>query len=214
MPNVIIPVGFSLGPQYPMVDPPEKEPEYYEIHLGQGSMELDADDAKVWSVAFIDASRHSRLEVTRATLERDLKANEGGIRNPAPIVDDLLHHGLLLEFDPVDGPLEQLFRRYRLYPTGAGLGNRQDKPGMYQIGLGAEPLISVTETHYTFWGSSFTCGSMWQACEQLVADFAAEAAESGETPLSLTPEMVAHEVAAVVPMLVASGTAFLDPTGA
>lgn len=209
MANVIIPVGFSLGPQYPMVDPPENEPAYYGIQLGPGLMELDPDDAKVWSVAFIDASRHSRLEVTRATLERDLRTNEGGIRNPEPIVDDLLQHGLLLEFDPVQGPLEKLFRRYRLYPTGAGLGNRQDRPGIYQIGIGAEPAIALTETHYAIWSSSFHEESLWQACAEFAN--AEEVHDPGEQALDLSPEQVAAEMAAVIPMLVAAGAAFLDP---
>lgn len=70
------------------------------------------------------------------------EGDEGGIRNPAPIVDDLLQHGLLLEFDPVDGSSDKLFPRYRLYPTRAGLGNRQDKPGVCQIGIGADPAIA------------------------------------------------------------------------
>lgn len=210
MANVIIPIGFSLGPQYPMVDPPEKEPEYYDVQLGQGSMELDPDDAKVWSVAFIDASRHSRLEVTRATLERDLKANEGGVRNPGPIIDDLLKHGLLLEFDPVDGPLEQLFRRYRLYPTGSGLGNRQDKPGVYQIGIGAEPLMYVTETQYALWSDTMHSQSLWHACDEF-ANAEDEDLQPGEKPLELTTDQIAREMAQVLPMLVAAGVAFLDP---
>lgn len=210
MANVIIPVGFSLGPQYPMVDPPESDPEYYGIQLGQGLMELDPDDAKVWSVAFIDASRHSRLEVTRETLERDLKANEGGIRKPVPIVDDLLKNGLLLEFDPVDGPLETLFRRYRLYPTGSGLGNRQDKPGVYQIGLGAEPLIAVTETHYAIWSDCMHSSSLWHACAEF-ANAEDEDVQPGERPFELSPDKVAREMAEVLPMLIAAGAAFLDP---
>ena len=65
MPRVIVPVGFSLGPQHRYVRPADPEPEFFEVHLGGDMVELDADEMSVYGFAFLDVAGHAKLKVTR-----------------------------------------------------------------------------------------------------------------------------------------------------
>src|SRR4051812_19792308 len=122
MPKVIVPVGFSVGPRYDTGDP---EMRYFEISLGEGSVELDGSDLMVMGAVAGDPERHSRHEVTKSSVIELLKNSEPGISDPEPVIDHLLQMGLLLEFDPIDGTseeLEQVLSRHRLFPLAEGLG--------------------------------------------------------------------------------------------
>lgn len=114
MPTVIVPVGLNLGPSYRYVNPPDPNPEYWEVRLGNDSEELTDKEFQIWGRAFLDPERHSRLEVTRDALQLDVLTATTGVINPGPIIDRLLDRKLLIEFDP-DGDLEKPFRRLTLH---------------------------------------------------------------------------------------------------
>ncbi|NIL44254.1 hypothetical protein HCB17_26585, partial [Salinispora arenicola] len=70
------------------------------------------------------------------------------------LVDRLIDRGLLLEFDP-EGPLEELFRRYRLFPTAEGMGSTTREPEYHRMGHGNRPLVAVHNDAYVMWAFSF-----------------------------------------------------------
>lgn len=130
----------------------------------------------------------------------------GPLTDPAPLVSSLLERGLLVEFDPIAGPLQELFGRLRLLPQGQGLGSTPDDPARHRIGFGGQPVAEVTSNVYQLWSFSLTFPSLWDACVDMAA-----AADAGSGALDVSPEALAREVGAAVPLLVSAGAAFLDP---
>jgi len=214
MPTVVVPIGLNLGPRYRYVDPPDPDPEAYEVRLGSDLEELDADEFKVWTAAFADAERHRNLLVNRASLERFL-VGRGAPADPGTVIDRLLDRRLLLEFDPIEEPLEDVFRRYQLFPLAEGLGSTAEEPHQHRIGHGGQPLIALNITVYSLWSFATTLPSLWDACVYFAADVDAD--DLDELDLDdfdeLSAEEAAREIGASIPMLVAAGCAFLDPVG-
>lgn len=213
MPTVIVPVGFIMGPEFGAEGEPYREPAHYEIHFGGDPQNLTTVEFAAWAGAFTDPPRHAGLEVNRKSLEEFLRTDDGlagPIRDPAPLVGSLLERGLLVEFDPVEGPLEELFSGLRLFPQGQGLGSTAEEPDQYRIGFAGQPIATVTSTVYALWSFSMAFPSLWAACADM-----AEAANSelgpDDQPLDVDAEAVAREIGVAVPMLVSAGAAFLDP---
>lgn len=208
MPTVIVPVGLSLGPSYRYVTPPDPNPEYWEVRLGTDSEELTHEEFQVWGRAFVDPERHSRLEVNRETLLLDVVTATRGAINPKPIIDRLLERKLLIEFD-TDGDLEKPFRQITLHPLAEGMGNTPEEPDRRLIGHNGQALVKVNYTVYGMWAYSATIGSLWTACLDFEAGVR-EQREAGEDVAEATAAEVAAEVASTLPMLIASGCAFID----
>jgi hypothetical protein len=209
MPRVIVPVGFSLGPQHRYVRPPDPEPETWEVHLGGDIVDLTPDEVAVYGAAFLDVEGHSKLQVDRARLVSSLLTAPEPEPNAEHLVARLIDRGLLLEFD-TEGPLEPLFRRYRLFPTAEGMGTTPEEPEYHRMGHHNRPLVAVHNDAYVMWAFSFLHPNLWEACVYYArAD--EEELEAGEEPIGLTPESVAREVAVNLPMMIATQCAFLDP---
>ncbi|WP_230511835.1 hypothetical protein [Salinispora arenicola] len=204
--RVIIPVGFSLGPQYRYVRPGDPTPESWGVRLGDDWQELNEAEARVYSAAFSEVGCRAQMRAWAVRLFR-------AARRPQPdtqrLVDHLIARGLLLAFDP-EGPLEDLFRRYRLFPTAEGMGSTADRPQDHWIGHGNRRRMAVLNNSYVMWAYSSLHSSLWEACKYY-AGADEEEREPGEYPLGLTAESVAREVAGNLPMMVATRCAFLDP---
>ncbi|MGH3095087.1 MAG: hypothetical protein ACRDMV_03705 [Streptosporangiales bacterium] len=214
MPKVIVPVGFIMGPEYGGAGAPDRDPNYWEVHLGGDAQTLTTEEFSVWAAAFTDPPAHAGLETNRARLEQLLSSDDGGlagrIAEPAPLVSRLLQSGLLVEFDPADGPLQEVCDQLRLLPQGQGLGSTAAEPDAYRIGFGNQPVAQVTSNVYQLWSYACTFPTLWQACVDMAAAGDAVLAP-GEEPLGLDAETLAREVATVLPLLVSVGAAFLDP---
>ncbi|MGH3095093.1 MAG: hypothetical protein ACRDMV_03735 [Streptosporangiales bacterium] len=202
MPTVIVPVGFIMGPEFGAGGPVDRDPLYWEVHLGGDSQQLTVEEFSAWSEAFTDPPKHAELTVNRQSLEQRLTENDGGlagaIDNPDPIVTSLIERGLLVEFDPVNDWLQHLFDRLRLFPQGQGIGSTPDAPDVYRISFADVVLVNVSANVYRLWSYAVRFPTLWQACSGLAGSTGA-------------PEPLAREVAAVVPLLVSAGAAFLDP---
>lgn len=213
MPTVIVPVGFLMGPEFGVDGPPDRDPLHYEIHLGGDPQDLGVEEFAVWAAAFTDPPRHANLEVDRKALEEFLRSDDGiagRMPDPAPLVSSLLERGLLVEFDPIEGPLQPLFRRLRLFPQGQGIGSTPDLPDAYHIGFGVQPLVRVSSNVYQLWSYSMTFPALWDACVDM-AEAAGTDLAPGEEPIDVDAEALAREIGSVIPMLVSAGAAFLDP---
>ncbi|HEX8346165.1 MAG TPA: hypothetical protein VF657_15705 [Actinoplanes sp.] len=207
MAHVIVPVGLSMGPRYRYVRPPDPTPECYEIHLGDDLVELTETEAAVWGASFVDAEKHSKLEVNRDSLIRLLTTAPQPVDGAETIVDDLLTRGLLLEFD-TDGDLQPAFSRHKLLPLGQGLGSTAEDPHLHRIGFANQPLMMVPVDVYGLWAFSFRDADLWTACE-LYADDSEDDLEGAE-PRNMTAKAVAVDFAQHVPLMVAASCAFLD----
>lgn len=210
MPTVIVPVGLNMGQDFSSGDPAEHPSEFWEVHLGTEAASLTPDEVRTWGAAFLDPQRHANHEFDRGHLEELLRQGENQVADPSAVVDGLLERGLLLEYDTDDAPWEQLFAGMKLFPLVQGLGNSPEEPAVYQIGIAGEPLVSVNANVYAIWSYSLASPTLWQACTDL-AEGIDEGLEPGEQPLGYTPDGIAGEVGAALPVLVAGGCAFLDP---
>lgn len=210
MPTVIVPVGLNLGPSYRYVTPPDPNPEYYRVRLGQEFAVLSSDEFAVWKQAFLDPTRHARLEVNRETLRNPTSSSYDDSISPERIIDGLLERGLLIEFDP-DGSLEKIFRRLKLLPTAEGMGSTPDEPAWERIGQNGQPLLKVSPTVYGIWAFSSLEESLWAACSGLAED-AERGRADGEELDALTAEEAAKAIAGNVPLLISAGCAIIDKT--
>lgn len=206
---VIVPVGLRLGYEYFEVEPARFDDELLRVHVGEQLLELPDDEAAVWTAAFADPIRHGGHEVTRSSLAADLR-DHPLVADPVAVIERLLDRELLVEFEPVDGPLEGLFRAIQLYPLGEGLGNSPDDPRMYRIGNRGESCVAVPPEVYAIWSYSLTGRTLWSACVDLAEGYD-EDLRPGEEPAGFAPEEFARDVAAVLPALIASRCAFIDP---
>ncbi|WP_020637988.1 hypothetical protein [Salinispora arenicola] len=210
--KVIVPAGFSLGPQHRYVRPADPTPESWEVHLGGDILELSEAEVGVYGTAFLHIEDHSQLKVNRARLIQELRTAPHPQPDAQRLVDRLIDRGLLLEFDP-EGPLEELFRRYRLFPTAEGMGSTPEEPEYHRMGHGNRPLVAVHNDAYVMWAFSFLHANLWEACAYF-AKADQEELEEGEQPIGLTADRVAREVAVNLPMMIATQCAFLDPAAA
>lgn len=204
MPMVIVPVGFLMGPEYGPGGSANRDADFWEVHFGTDRHQLNVQEFAAWTGAFRDPPTQLNLEGDRASLEA-LLHDDGGIAGPlsdaASVVSDLLGRGLLVEFDPVGGPLQESFARLSLYPQGHGLGSTAEEPTRYRIGFAGNPLAHVSANVYQVWSFALRFASLWDACAGMAA--------TRGTDL----ESLAHEVGTALPVLVGVGTAFLDPRG-
>ncbi|MFY1703632.1 hypothetical protein ACN28G_18145 [Micromonospora sp. WMMA1923] len=209
MPRVIVPAGLTMGPRYRYVRPPDPIPECYEIHLGDDLVELTETEAAVWAAAFHDAERHAKLEVNRESLIRFLETAPKPEPKATTLVDSLIARGLLVEFD-TDANLEPVFSRHKLFPSGQGLGSTAEEPHLHRVGLANQPILTLPNDVYGLWSFSNQSANLWAACVYYAAADEEEI-EEGEEPLGLTDAEIARDVANHLPLLVATGCAFLDP---
>lgn len=212
MPHVIVPAGMMMG-EYHRPGSTEEVPEHWHINLGGYAELLTLEELTVWAAASLDPNRQAQLGGTRTVLcQAVVELDEARVPKPTSVVDELLRRGLLVEFDPVDGDIETFARRYRLIPTGTGLGNSHDDPLTYRIGVGGEPRVHVNGDVYALWANTFYYPSIWESAVNFakeMADYAPQAADEG-TP-QVDPESVARALAANLPLLVSAETAVLDP---
>lgn len=210
MSTVIVPVGLAMGRDYAAGDPGDDSAASWEVHLGDTPAYLTREEMLVWAAAFLEPERHANRAVNRASLAAKLAAGSEITADPETVMSRLVERGLLVEYDPVDGRLEELFRELQLVPLAQGNGNSPEQPGRYEIGFAGQTLIDVDPNVYAIWSYSFHERSLWDACAALATGLD-EDLEPGEEPLGLTADEVARDVAMSLPLLVVTGCAFIDP---
>ncbi|MQA03531.1 MAG: hypothetical protein GEV07_12700 [Streptosporangiales bacterium] len=214
MPKVIVPVGMMLGEYFRVDGQHSSSPEFWHVSVGGYAEQLNADEVKVWASAMVEPERQAKLEGTRELLlDTVRKATKGVISRPGKIVDELIERGLLIEFDPVEGDVETIARKHRLFPLGVGMGNSGDDPLMYRIAVGSEPRIGVNGDVYALWSNSLYYLNLWQSCQQFAKEMNQYVTPGGDME-ELDAESVMRELAVNIPLLVSAECAFLDPVAA
>lgn len=212
MPDVIVPAGMMMG-EYHRPGSTDEAPEHWHISLGGYAELLTLEELTVWAAASLDPHRQAQLGGTRTMLcQAVADTDEARVPKPASVVDELLRRGLLVEFDPLDGDIAEFARRYRLIPTGVGLGNSHEDPLTYRIAVGGEPRVDVNGDIYALWANTFYHPSIWDSAAHFAKEMANYAPQptDGDTP-QLDAESVARALAANLPLLVSAETAVLDP---
>lgn len=222
MPTVVVPVGLVMGPEYSLDGPADRPPDYWEVHLGDGTEQLELEQFMAWAAAFETPQKHAGLEVTYDSLDKLLR--EGGhslerlhefdegssrpITDPGATLSWLLEQGMLLQFDPLEDALDDVFGRLALFPQGQALGSTPEEPAKYRIGYAGQALAQISKNVYQLWSYSFTLPTLWDACCYLAG---ATTTLESDDPRYERADAHAREVGCAIPLLVSSGCAFLDP---
>lgn len=154
---LIFPVGHYLGAVHgaPVT--------YHRIRVGERSVRLDTtDQVTIWALSHGVPELAGDGPWTRARVER--LARDGGIVNPAGVIDRLLADGLLAEVTLGTPAAAEFARRHRLRPLMIGMGNTAEDPQRFRIGYADQPAIEVSRTLYELWqwGHLF---DLWQTCK-------------------------------------------------
>lgn len=169
MSKVILPVGWFLGGRAPR--PGKDENTYLMYRFGGEILLLTDDDAMMVAAAFSGMEKLIDWSVSRVDLE-DLYA-QGRQRLPAAEqVDSLLDRGMLVELDSEadDEALEKFMRTHQVFPTGDGMGNKDDDPDDFHVGHGSRTYVQVDGRRYMFWAISSAFRTMWDTLNHLDSD--------------------------------------------
>ena len=198
--NLIFPVGQRFGIHYASDDP---EDFVYQVRVGVKVLELSADAHSIWELAH---GAPDGLTDDIWSVERVIEAAATqGVNDAAGAVG-----GLIDDHAAVIVGLEEHLefgRRHRMVPTVLGLGNRQDDPSAFRVGLLGVPMFTVGAVLYDIYEWACLEPDLWTACQN------AAAINSRPT----TAEPVITEAALLLGALVdhlhgflAGGTAYLD----
>jgi hypothetical protein len=186
---MILPVGHYTGSEHP--------PGHRTIRVGRTRVSFsDADPFLVWAAA------HRPPGDLAAPWGRDeIAAAAEKVADPAPILDQLLEDGLLVEVTD----REEFARAHKAVPILIALGNTPEEPESFGIGLfGLEPVISVPHLVFELWQWSTISVSVWAVCEAYAI------AASRATGIERTADDVLAEYVAALPGLVGSNAVYLD----
>lgn len=189
MPKLIVPVGFENGARW------RDGHVTHEVMFPNAAAQLPPDAHAVWLAAFSDFDAIAELRFTLTDLVGFCERL--GIAGVDEIVGNLFESGLLVEFDPA-AP-DDLFARYRLYPSADALGNTEDQPTAFRIAREGRILFEVNVHVFGVWSTSVYFPSLAEGIAKYAAAVDIPAAE------------IARRFALSLPALVANRCGFLQP---
>jgi hypothetical protein len=204
-PAVLVPIGHGRGPFHPE---PGKAPEVYTVRIGWGIATLNAEEYTVWSIAHGTLPETAEEPWTREKVQ-SLAVDEAEIADPAPIVDRLLEMGLLQEVR-ADGEAGRSFAEsHRLLPLMVGLGNDDEQPWIFKIGLPNLPVVGVPDSLYELWSRAHLEDTLWTGC-RVLADINREAGATDDEDID--PAMILGACLTSLHSLLAASGAYVDVT--
>ncbi|MGH8876291.1 MAG: hypothetical protein ACRD0P_02940 [Stackebrandtia sp.] len=195
MSKVILPVGKPNGAFYGDGATASSKPEVYEVHFGDEVAELSFDEWAVWLSAHDLPDKQEKHEFDRYVLRDHIRSSRSvPVAKPVPHIEKLLERGLLVEADLLGADQKSFCSRYRLIPTGFGMGNTADEIDMTWVGQLGQRMVLLPTRTYQVYAYSYRSGSMWDACVEFADDDLSEA-ES-------VPEDYSDGIAEALPTLV------------
>jgi hypothetical protein len=142
----VFPIGHYVG---------ERHPEgLHHVRIGLMHQAMTADEFGVWVLAHQDSPQWTVNDVLALAAQADLP-------NAAASVERLLAVGALVS---VTDPMA-FTRTYRLESLLIGLGNTEEDPDTYRVGLpGQEPAVLKVNS-YELWQWAALAPTLWHTCE-------------------------------------------------
>jgi hypothetical protein len=142
----VFPIGHYMGERHP-------EGLHY-VRVGLQHQTMTADEFGVWVLSHQDSPQWSIADVLTLAAKAELPEAES-------LVERLLSVGLLVTPDD-----EVAFAQsYRLNPLLIGIGNKEENPDEYEIGIpGQEPAV-VSAGSYELWQWAALAPTLWHTCE-------------------------------------------------
>lgn len=184
----VLPVGYPLGMGVP-VESGTAGTQPYQLRFGDKYLYLTESAYKLWLVALDGRSKLNLVEACR----------EQGIDQADAIVDGMLDGGPLVELEDDPVANKDLFEHLRLITTGIGMGNSEEQPTEFKIGLpGLGVRVTVDVRAYAVWSGSNGKKSIAQACR--------EAAEE----IRVDPSYLVGQAAVNLALFLREGVAYID----
>jgi len=142
----VFPIGHYVG---------ERHPEgLHHVRVGQAHQAMTADEFGVWVLSHQDSPQWTVSDVLTLAAQAELP-------NAAASVERLLSVGALVTVTDPDA----FARSYRLAALQVGLGNTEENPDTYRVGLpGQEPAL-LDATSYELWQWAALAPTLWHTCE-------------------------------------------------
>lgn len=180
----VFPIGHYIG---------ERQPEgLHYVRVGMEHQTMTPDEFGVWVLAHGERPVWTDEDVLALADKADLP---GAVESLAR----LKSVGAVASADDA----QAFAARYRLTPLLIGLGNTEEHPDTYTIGLPGTPVAQVNAGSYELWQWSALAPTLWHTCEVR--------AKVTEDPVSAA-ELVADVLAETRPLL-ANSCAYLDLAG-
>jgi hypothetical protein len=180
----IFPIGHYMGERHP-------EGLHY-VRVGLEHQTMTADEFGVWVLAHGENPLWTDEDVLSL-------ADKAELPGASEALARLRSVGAVVSVTD-----EQEFaERYRLVPLLVGLGNTEENPDIYAIGLPGTPVARVNAGSYELWQWSALAPTLWHTCEVR--------AKVTEDPVSAA-ELVSDVLAEARPLL-ANSCAYLDLVG-
>ncbi|GIG63767.1 hypothetical protein [Phytomonospora endophytica] len=204
MAKIIMAVGKSLGPYFDPKQPGKQEPEYFEIHAGEGVGEFTGDQVLVWDLARQEPEIQALHKFDRAALEKVVRTKTK-IKDPSPHVDFLLGEGVLVEVDlQNEKEAKSFLKKYRLVPTADGYGNSPANFDQFTLGRNGQVLMPISLRARSIWAYSHMRGSVWDGCESQAKGWRKAGKDVNAADFGM-------EIAAHLPLIVSCGAGVLEP---
>lgn len=175
--TAVFPIGHYMGERHP-------EGLHY-VRLGLEHQTMTEDEFGVWVLAHEERPQWSIENVV--TL-----ATQAGLANAAESADRLLSAGVLAT------ATDEFVRSYRVEPLQVGIGNTEEAPDTYAVGLPGQEPARLTAGSYELWQWSALAPTLGHTCEIR--------AKVTDRPL---PEVIAEVLTDLRPLL-AHNCAYLD----
>lgn len=198
----ILPIGKPLGACFPAVDPPAEEPEFYEVHIGNEVERLTPLEWFVYCGAYAEPDLHSDHLVDRDWLIKQLSSEVSESKISSEI-DGLINRGLLLEANLRGNSHVDVLTGYRLVPTGVGVSNSPEDPGLRWIGQRGEAMLGLPQLSFLVWAFSYRTHSMWD-CGAMFAD-------NPDSVDGATAEDIGAQIADSLPSIISMELGYLEP---
>jgi hypothetical protein len=119
------------------------------------------------------------------------------------VVDELLAGRLLARSTPA----VEFAEGHRLVPLVLGLGNTEEQPYLFSVGLLYQPMVTMTGALYDLWQWAHLSPDLWWACREL----ATVATRAGVTaPEQTDPDQVLAGALGSLPQLLSARVACFD----
>ena len=203
MSALVFPRGLLVGTYHDDGDP---DGGHHEIRLGGRIHDLTAPELAAWMFAHGQA-RESDDDTPWTTRELLRFMAEQQVPKPAPLVDSLLHRGLLVEVTEDSDGMVAFAGTHRVVPILHGLGNSPEEPWLYSIGMLGRERIQVSRLVFDVWAWGHLDDNLWRACE-LIAEL--EAANGDPDPSATKPAGVLAGFLSTLHGLLGAQAAFIE----
>jgi hypothetical protein len=179
----VFPIGHYMGERHP-------EGLHY-VRVGLQHQTMTSDEFGVWVLSHQDSPQWSVENVLTM-------AEQAELPNASASAERLLSVGALVTVaDQV-----AFAQSYRLEPLLTGIGNTEEHPDVYAIGLPDQEPVRVHAGSYELWQWAALAPSLWHTCE-----IRAKVAEVPVQPAALVPDVLAD-----LRPLLANSCGYLDVT--